>query len=51
MFASVVDFASALMAGGTQQIVLLIVLVVVALPALLLGWRLAWKLLVQVGKR
>ena len=51
MFSRVVDIVSALMAGGTVEITLLIVLAVVALTVLLPGLWLGWKLLALVGKR
>ena len=50
MFSRVVDIVSALMAGGTMEIILLIVLIIVALIVLLVAIWLAWKLLVLLGK-
>ena len=44
------EFAAALLAGGTLEIVLLIVLVVVALVLLLVALWILWKLLVLLGK-
>ncbi|MYA37287.1 MAG: hypothetical protein F4X09_02980 [Gammaproteobacteria bacterium] len=46
----IVDFAMALLGGGTMEIILLIVLIVVALLLLLLAVWLAWKLLGLLGK-
>ena len=49
-FSRIGDFAAGLLAGGTFEIVILIVLIVIALIVLVIALWLAWKLLVLVGK-
>ena len=49
-FSQFASYASALMAGGTIEIILLIVIIIVGLILLILALWLLWKLLVLVGK-
>jgi len=49
-FSQIAGFATTLMAGGTAEIVLLIVLIVVALILLLIGIWILWKLLGLLGR-
>ena len=49
-FSRISEFALQLLAGGTMEIVLLIVLVIIALVLLVLAGWVFWKLLVLLGK-
>ena len=50
LFSRLITFVSSLMAGGTFEIILLIVLVIVGLILLLIALYVLWKLLALLGK-